>query len=96
VALVPFNSPISNSNIIFYNTLYDENASCHLAMGKAYPVCLKDGENMNEAELEKHGINTSLVHEDFMIGTKDLNITGVTWDGDKIPVFTEGNWAFEV
>ncbi|WP_172645110.1 aminopeptidase [Clostridium tetani] len=96
VALVPFNSPISNSNIIFYNTLYDENASCHLAIGKAYPVCLKNGENMNENELEKHDINTSLVHEDFMIGTKDLTIIGTTWDGEKIPVFTEGNWTFEI
>ena len=93
VALVPFNSPISNSNIIFYNTLYDENASCHLAIGKAYPVCIKDGENMNENELEKHGVNTSLVHEDFMIGTKDLTITGTTWDGEKNLIFSEGNWA---
>ena len=93
VALVPFNSPISNSNTIFYNTLYDENASCHLAIGKAYPVCIKDGENMNEDELEKHGVNTSLVHEDFMIGTKDLTITGTTWDGEKTLVFSEGNWA---
>lgn len=96
VALVPFNSPISNSNIIFYNTLYDENASCHLAIGKAYPVCLINGENMDENQLEKHGVNTSLVHEDFMIGTKDLTITGTNWDGEKISVFKDGNWTFEI
>lgn len=94
VALVPFNSPISNSNIIFYNTLYDENASCHLAIGKAYPVCLKNGENMNELELAECGVNTSLVHTDFMVGTKDLNIIGICEDGKEIPVFIHGNWAF--
>ena len=94
VALVPFDSPISNSNIIFYNTLYDENASCHLAIGKAYPVCLKNGENMNELELAECGVNTSLVHEDFMVGTKDLNITGICEDGKETPVFIHGNWAF--
>lgn len=94
VALVPFDSPISNSDIVFYNTLYDENASCHLAIGKAYPVCLKNGENMNEMELVEKGVNVSLVHEDFMIGTKDLEITGITEDGREITVFTNGNWAF--
>lgn len=94
VALVPFDSPISNSNIVFFNTLYDENASCHLAMGKAYPVCLKNGEDMNELELAENGVNTSLIHEDFMVGTKDLKITGITEDGREIPVFINGNWAF--
>lgn len=76
VALVPYDSPISNSNIIFFNTLYDENASCHLAFGKAYSSCIKDGEKMSEEELEKEGANDSLTHIDFMIGTKDLKITG--------------------
>ena len=71
VALVPYNSPISNSNIIFFNTLYDENASCHLAFGKAYSLCIKDGEKMSEEELLKEGANDSLTHVDFMIGTKD-------------------------
>ncbi|GAA0721220.1 aminopeptidase [Clostridium malenominatum] len=94
VALVPYDSPISNSNILFFNTLYDENASCHFAIGKAYPVCIKDGENLKEEELEKLGVNTSLVHEDFMVGTKDLEIIGITHDGKEIPVFTNGNWAF--
>lgn len=94
VALVPYNSPISNTNILFYNTLFDENASCHLAIGNAYPVCVKDGENMNKEELDKVGVNTSLTHVDFMIGTKDLNITGITADGKEIAVFKDGNFAY--
>ncbi len=94
VALVPYDSPISNTKILFYNTLFDENASCHLAIGKAYPVCIKGGEDMKEEELEKLGVNDSLVHEDFMIGTKDLNIRGITKDGKEIQVFKDGNFAF--
>jgi aminopeptidase len=94
VALVPYDSPISKSNILFFNTLFDENASCHLAMGKAYPVCIKDGENMSPKELEKRGVNDSLIHEDFMIGTEDLQITGTTAEGKEIPVFENGNFAF--
>ncbi|BBB90606.1 MAG TPA: aminopeptidase [Methylomusa anaerophila] len=95
VALVPFDSPISKSNILFFNTLFDENASCHLAIGKAYPVCIKDSGKMTEDELAKLGVNDSLVHEDFMIGTADLEITGVTAAGEEIPVFRNGNFAFE-
>ncbi len=94
VALVPHNSPISNANILFYNTLFDENASCHLAIGKAYPVCLKNGTNLSPEALAQSGVNDSLVHEDFMIGTADLSITGITADGKEIPVFIEGNFAF--
>lgn len=94
VALVPFDSPISNSNILFYNTLFDENASCHLALGKAYPTCIEGGTNMNEEELEKAGVNHSLTHVDFMVGAKDLNIVGETHEGEKIQVFKDGNWAF--
>ncbi len=94
VALVPHDSPISNSKILFYNTLFDENASCHLALGKAYPTCVKGGENMSIQELEKAGINDSLIHEDFMIGTGDMEIVGVTYDGKEIPVFENGNFAF--
>lgn len=94
VALVPYNSPISNSNIIFFNTLYDENASCHLAFGKAYSLCIKDGEKMSEEELLKEGANDSLTHVDFMIGTKDLQITGTTYDNKKFDIFVNGNWAF--
>lgn len=93
VALVPYNSPISNSNILFYNTLYDENASCHLALGKAYTCNIKGYENMNMQDFKKMGINDSLNHVDFMIGAKDTNIIGVCKDGKKIQVFKDGNWA---
>lgn len=93
VALVPYDSPISNTGIIFKTTLFDENAACHLAFGKAYPTCIENGVEMSDEELLKHGVNDSLVHEDFMVGTKDLEITGETEDGEKIPVFKEGNWA---
>ncbi|MBP2650287.1 MAG: peptidase aminopeptidase [Firmicutes bacterium] len=93
VALVPFDSPISNTNILFYNTLFDENASCHLALGKAYPVCLAGSENMDKDSLIVAGVNDSLVHEDFMVGTKDLEIIGTTAEGAQIPVFKNGNFA---
>lgn len=93
VALVPYDSPISNSNIIFYNTLYDENASCHLALGSSYPSCIKNGENMNKEELLNAKANSSLTHVDFMIGTKDTNIIGVKEDGTEIVIFKDGNWA---
>ncbi|MDA8227344.1 MAG: aminopeptidase, partial [Desulfitobacterium hafniense] len=93
VALVPHDSPISNSKILYYNTLFDENASCHLAIGKAYPVCLKGTENMTKEELDQQGVNDSLVHEDFMIGTEDLEILGVSYEGKEIPIFRNGNFA---
>ncbi|MBU5312853.1 aminopeptidase [Tissierella carlieri] len=94
VALVPYDSPISNSNIIFINTLFDENASCHFAFGKAYPTNIVGGEKMTDEELEAHGVNNSLTHVDFMIGSKDMNILGETKEGEKIQVFENGNWAF--
>ena len=93
VALVPYDSPISNSNIIFFNTLYDENASCHLALGSSYPSCIKNGENMTKEELLNSKANSSLVHVDFMIGNKDTSIIGVKEDGSQIPVFKNGNWT---
>ncbi len=93
VALVPYDSPISNSNLVFYNTLYDENASCHLAIGNAYGMCLKDGDKMNEEDLAAAGLNRSLSHSDFMIGSADLSVTGTTQDGKTIALFTNGNWA---
>lgn len=93
VALVPYDSPISNSNIIFYNTLYDENASCHLAIGNAYGMCLKGGEKMNEEQLAEAGLNRSLSHSDFMIGSADLSVIGTTRDGAEIQLFKNGNWA---
>ncbi|MBU3180263.1 aminopeptidase [Clostridium psychrophilum] len=94
VALVPYNSPISNSNILFYNTLFDENASCHLAIGKAYPVCIENGENLSDDELSKLGVNDSFMHEDFMVGTEDLKITGITADGKEVIILKNGNFAF--
>ncbi|MRH44027.1 aminopeptidase [Aquibacillus halophilus] len=93
VALVPHESPISQSGIIFYNTLFDENASCHLALGKAYPTNIENGPNMSEEEMDKHGVNDSLVHEDFMIGSATLNIDGETKDGKTEAIFREGSWA---
>lgn len=93
VALVPYDSPISNSNILFYNTLFDENASCHLAFGEAYPL-IKGGKEMSKHELKAAGVNTSITHTDFMIGTKDLMITGVTHEGVEVPVFENGNFVF--
>lgn len=92
VALVPYDSPISNQKILFYNTLFDENAACHIAFGEAYP-CLQGGQSMSKEELKQRGLNDSITHVDFMIGTADLSITGVTHDGKEIPVFVDGNFA---
>jgi aminopeptidase len=93
VALVPHSSPISAMGILFYNTLFDENASCHFAFGKAYPT-FKDAETASPEELEGRGSNDSVVHEDFMVGTPDLSITGVKANGEKVPVFVDGNFVF--
>ena len=94
VALIGKNSPIAKSGILFFNTLFDENASCHLAIGKAYPTTLKDGEALSKKELAARGANNSVEHVDFMIGTPDLRVTGVTKSGEKIAVFIDGEWAF--
>ncbi len=92
-ALVPCDSPISRSGVLFYNTLFDENASCHFAFGSAYP-CIRGAEDMREEELAARGVNQSITHVDFMIGTPDLSIVGTTHDGKEIPVFVNGNFAF--
>lgn len=92
VALVPYDSPISNMNLLFYNTLFDENAACHMAFGEAYP-CIEGGRDMDKEQLKEKGLNDSDTHVDFMIGTKDLKIVGTTWDGKEIPVFLDGNFA---
>ncbi len=94
VALVPHHSPISESNILFYNTLFDENASNHLAIGAAYGTCIEGGRNLTEDELKKKGLNVSIVHEDFMIGSDKMDIDGELADGTKEPIFRNGNWAF--
>lgn len=94
VALVPHDSPISNLNTIFYNTLFDENASCHLAIGNAYTPCIKDGSNLSKEELVEKGANSSLTHVDFMVGSNKLNIDGERADGTIEAIFIEGNWAF--
>lgn len=96
VALVPHESPVSQSGLIFYNTLFDENASCHLALGKAYPTSIEGGSNMSKEELDQHGVNDSLVHVDFMIGSDQLDIDGVKEDGTIEPVFRSGTWAFDI
>ncbi len=92
VALVPYDSPISNQNILFYNTLFDENAACHLAFGEAYP-CIEGGRDMTKEELKAQGLNDSITHVDFMIGTPDLTITGLTQEGKEVAIFTQGNFA---
>jgi len=94
VALVPHDSPISNLNIIFNNTLYDENASCHLALGAAITMNIKGSGGLSKEELVKKGVNQSVGHTDFMIGSADLDIDGETADGERIPLFRNGNWAF--
>ena len=93
VALVPHASPISESGILWYNTLYDENASCHLAFGRAYATTVKNTEGKSEEELIEMGVNQSLTHADFMIGSADMEIIGVTHDGKEVPVFVKGNYA---
>ncbi|MBE6368612.1 MAG: aminopeptidase [Lentisphaerae bacterium] len=92
-ALIDYDSPINQMNILFYNTLFDENASCHMALGRGFDVCVKDYEKYTHEELKALGVNDSMIHVDFMIGSRDLNITGITADGEKIPVFRNGSWA---
>ena len=94
VALVPYSSPIRESGILFYNTLFDENAACHLAFGRGFTNVIKGYENYSEAELHEMGINDSIVHEDFMIGTEDMNITAICEDGKEVAIFRKGEWAF--
>lgn len=94
VALVPNPSPISQSGITFFETLFDENASNHLAIGASYPTTIQGGKEMNEEELKKHGMNVSDTHVDFMIGSEKMNIDGIKKDGTVVPIFRNGDWAF--
>ena len=93
-ALVPYDSPINNSGILFYNTLFDENASCHLALGRGFSNCIKDFDKYTQEDFDKMGVNTCMIHVDFMIGSDSLDIVGETKDGKKIQIFKRGNWAF--
>lgn len=93
VALVENNSPISNTGIVYYTTLYDENASCHLALGSAYKTSIENGSEIPKDEMDKLGINDSIIHEDFMIGSGDMDIVGITENGEEIQIFKNGNWA---
>ena len=93
VALVPFASPISQSNILFYNTLFDENAACHIALGQCYKDCLRASTDASDAEIVARGGNSSLIHVDWMIGAADTQIDGIMQNGDRVPVFRHGNWA---
>ncbi|MCR8642744.1 aminopeptidase [Paenibacillus sp. N1-5-1-14] len=93
VALVPHKSPISDTNLIFFNTLFDENASCHLAIGNAYPTNVQGGTKMTDEEKAASGVNQSLTHVDFMIGSAELNVDGITKDGKREPIMRNGNWA---
>ncbi|MBQ3116355.1 MAG: aminopeptidase [Clostridia bacterium] len=92
IALIGKNSPIAKSGLLFYNTLFDENASCHLAIGKGYPTTIKDGDKLSKAQLEEKGLNDSVEHVDFMIGTPDLSVTGIDSFGNETPLFIDGEW----
>ena len=93
-ALIPYDSPINESGVLFYNTLFDENASCHLALGHGFNECLKGFEKLTDEECKARGINDSMIHVDFMIGSRDMSIVGITKDGKRVQIFENGNWAF--
>ena len=93
VALIPFASPINETGILFYNTLFDENAACHVALGMGFRECYPNSEGMTTEELLEKGVNDSMIHVDFMIGTKDLSIVGTNSKGDMIQIFKDGEWA---
>ena len=92
-ALVPWSSPINQSGILFYNTLFDENACCHLAIGMGFEDTIKGFEKMTKEEIKAFDLNDSLIHVDFMIGTSDLSIKATTRDGKTLDIFKDGTWA---
>jgi len=94
VALVPYSSPVRETGLLFFNTLFDENAACHLALGRGFSNCLKDYDKYSHEETKAMGINDSMIHEDFMIGTADTSVVGVTGDGKRVALFKDGEWAF--
>jgi aminopeptidase len=93
VAIVPHSSPISASGLLFYNTLFDENAACHIALGQCYSKCFVNGANLTQDEIASKGGNTSLIHIDWMIGSGEVDIDGITHDGSRVPVLRKGEWA---
>ena len=93
-ALISWDSPINNTGILFYNTLFDENACCHLALGRGFDNCVRDYEKYSQDELRAMGVNDSMIHVDFMIGANDLAITGVTESGSEVEIFRNGVWCF--
>lgn len=94
VALIPYESPINQSGVLFFNTLFDENASCHLALGSGFNECLKGYEKYTDEECKARGINESMIHVDFMIGARDTDIVGIMADGKRVQIFKNGTWAF--
>ena len=93
VALVPHSSPISQSGLLFYNTLFDENAACHIALGQCYSECIEGGAKLSDDDIAAKGGNSSLIHVDWMIGSGETDIDGIAADGTRIPVFRKGEWA---
>ena len=93
-ALVPFESPVNQTGLLFYNTLFDENAVCHFAVGRGFPDCFKDFEKYSMKEMKEKGLNESMIHVDFMIGSSDLSIDAYTKDGKKVSIFKDGTWSF--
>jgi aminopeptidase len=93
-ALIGKNSPINNLNILFYSTLYDENASWHFAMGRGFDICVENFAKYTKEELISLGVNDSMIHVDFMIGTDDLEVSGITEDGTEVAIFRNGDWVF--
>ena len=93
VSLISYDSPIRKTGILFYNTLFDENASCHLALGRAYPMNVKGGTEMNEEQLAAAGANDSMTHVDFMFGSREMHVEGICHDGSTVTVFDHGNYV---
>ena len=92
-ALVPWSSPINQSGILFYNTLFDENAVCHFALGMGFKELLPDGAELTTEQAKERGVNDSMIHVDFMVGTPDLHVVGVKDNGEEIVLFNNGTWA---
>jgi aminopeptidase len=93
VALVPQSSPVAQSGVLFYNTLFDENASCHIALGQCYSKCFVNGASLTQEQIRTQGGNSSLIHIDWMIGSGRVDIDGIKPDGSRVPVMRQGEWA---